>query len=263
MTQWAHNIVGFGSCKPGQMTALANALRSKGRVFDFSRIIKMPIEVAADEDLACNMDWGSELSERYGTPNFFEWKYLNWGCTSNALSPAVVHTESKIIGGKRYRRRVYDFETANGCPQEVYLALLEKFPGLSIISQSWEQHSQKEYLCPFFSLTEFDYLLDEPEELEKVRLAHSWFNSHLRYPRLVLMDWVAFCGLSYFEINGSAEIVWDNVDSLPESESRLLTLLAQRQRLVQALNDPDLAEMPEPLISMGKELLGLYEQVLN
>jgi hypothetical protein len=92
------------------------------RLFDFNKVLPMPKELEGTVAPVAKPD--QQLIEKFGYDNWYDWRTANWGTKWNASEVEVVCDEGDMVE--------YNFATAWGPPNGVYLALANRFPNLGV-----------------------------------------------------------------------------------------------------------------------------------
>ena len=79
------------------------------RIFDFNKIVPMP------DDVYASMDERSS-----GIPLWYDWSVANWGTKWNAYEVCSIYEQG------------YSFWTAWSAPEQIFVALSERFPDVTI-----------------------------------------------------------------------------------------------------------------------------------
>lgn len=90
--------------------------------------------------------------ERFGAPDWYDWRCINWGTKWNAGDVDVKYDENT-------GELLYEFLTAWTWPESIFLALINRFPALGI---QWDFHEETE--CCF---------IGEEDNCELVETWHS------------------------------------------------------------------------------------------
>lgn len=127
-------------------------------LFDFNFLIPMPKElqntifprpltVAETHKMAEDYKWDEDtlkwrlataiseeekaryesLKESYGAETWYDWAIRNWGTKWNAISPELIRNEPTLL--------LWQFNTAWAAPEPIFQALVQKFPGLKVLSE--------------------------------------------------------------------------------------------------------------------------------
>lgn len=90
--------------------------------------------------------------ERFGAPDWYEWRCINWGTKWNAGDVSVKYEENA-------GELLFEFLTAWTWPEPIFLALINRFPTLGI---QWDFHEETE-----------GYFRDEEDDSKLVETWHS------------------------------------------------------------------------------------------
>ena len=160
MPNWCFNKVTFTGTS-GDMENLVAQLASEASLFDFNKVIPMPVELAGnaspvkafktkaevDEYNNRKLPGGFEvgkaithakhkaLLKKYGYAEWYSWSTDVWGCKWN--NGQDVEVEDDRDNGCFIHDEIsvsYRFDTPWGPPEGIYLALKEQFPEVYI---SW------------------------------------------------------------------------------------------------------------------------------